>query len=70
VDGWIVGGYTDAFEIVCCDCGDDPALDYREVSPRLQRIRGPYTLGEGAAAYVKHVDQHSQPWRHQHHGAL
>jgi hypothetical protein len=61
VDGWIVGGYTDAFEIVCRDCGDDPALDHREVSPRLQRIRGPYTLAAGAAAYVKHVDQHSQP---------
>ncbi len=28
------------FEIICCDCRDDPDLDYREVPPRLQRIRG------------------------------
>jgi hypothetical protein len=60
VGGWPVGGYTDAFEIVCRDCGDDPALDYREVSPRLQRIRGPYTLATGVAAYVEHVDHHAQ----------
>ena len=36
------GGYTDAYELICCDCGDDPDLDYRDVSPGLQRIRGPY----------------------------
>ena len=34
------GGYTAACEIRC-DCGDHPDLDYREVSLRLQRIRGP-----------------------------
>jgi hypothetical protein len=38
------GGYTNAFEIICCDCGDDPGLDYRDVSPELQRVRGPYPL--------------------------
>ena len=41
MQGWVVGGYTEDFEIVCCDCGDDPDLDYREVSPAPQRIRGP-----------------------------
>jgi len=61
VDGDPVGGYTDLFEIVCCDCGDDPRLDYREVSPELQQIRGPYTISAGARAYVKHVDQHPKP---------
>jgi hypothetical protein len=40
VEGRPEGGYTDEFEIICCDCGDDPDLDYREVSPALQRIRG------------------------------
>jgi hypothetical protein len=45
------GGYTNVFEIVCCDCGDQPDLDYREVSPELQRIRGPYPIAAGVAAY-------------------
>jgi hypothetical protein len=31
VEGEVQGGYTDAFEIVCCDCGDHPDLDYRDV---------------------------------------
>src|SRR5262249_19458980 len=35
------GGYTDMFEIICRDCGDDPSLDYLEVPPRLQLVRGP-----------------------------
>jgi hypothetical protein len=53
------GGYTDAFEIVCCDCGDDPGLDYRDVSPELQQIRGPYQpIADGVAAYEKHVELH------------
>jgi hypothetical protein len=49
------GGYTDAYELVCSDCGDDPDLDYREVSPELQRIRGPYQFPVGVAAYNAHV---------------
>jgi len=54
-----VDGYTDAFEIVCCDCGDDPDLDYRDVSPELQRIRGPYQpIADGVAAYEAHVESH------------
>ena len=31
------------------DCGDNPYLDYSEISPRLQRLPGPYTLREGCA---------------------
>jgi len=59
VAGQQEGGYTDAFEIVCCDCGDDPDLDYREVSAELQRIRGPYhPINAGAAAYTRHVAGH------------
>ena len=42
------------FEIICCDCGDHPYLDYREVSPELQRIRGPYPVADGITAYEKH----------------
>ena len=52
---------SDEFEIICCDCGDDPGLDYSEVSPELQRLRGPYPIRAGFAAYVKHVEWHEQP---------
>jgi len=58
IEGKAAGGYTNVFEIICCDCGDHPYLDDREVSLELQRIRGPYTMAAGAAAYLKHVEQH------------
>jgi hypothetical protein len=58
VEGRPEGSYTDAFEIICCDCGDHPELDYRDVSPRLQRIRGPYLITAGVAAYAEHVRLH------------
>ena len=61
VGGQPEGGYSDAFEIICCDCGDDPDLDYREVSPELQRIRGHYPVAAGIAAYVKHIRLHQKP---------
>jgi hypothetical protein len=38
------GGYTNAFEIICCDCGDDPGLDYRDVSPSFSGSAGPTPL--------------------------
>jgi len=60
VDGGPEGGYTGMFEVICCDCGDDPRLDYLEVSPRLQLVRGPYSLAAGAAAYEQHVDMHQR----------
>lgn len=50
------GGYRDAFEIVCGDCGDHPYWDYSEISASLQRIRGPYTARSAAlAAYDQHL---------------
>jgi hypothetical protein len=54
------GGYTGLFEIICCDCGDHPDLDYSEVSPELQRVRGPYPIADGIAAYVEHLGLHDQ----------
>ena len=63
VAGRAEGGYTDAFEIICCDCGDHPDRDYGEVSPELQRIRGPYLLRVGIAAYEKHVASHHRRGR-------
>jgi hypothetical protein len=58
MDGRPEGGYTDAFEIICCDCGDDPARDYCEVAPELQRVRGPYTIRRGVAGYEAHLRLH------------
>jgi hypothetical protein len=55
VAGRIEGGYTSAFEVICCDCGDNPDLDYAESSPGLQRLRGPYPLLEGSTAYTAHL---------------
>jgi hypothetical protein len=60
VEGQPEGGYTDVYEIICCDCGDDPDLDYREVSPRLQLVRGPYPIAAGVAAYEQHLKLHEQ----------
>jgi hypothetical protein len=49
-------GYTGAFEVICGDCGDCSDLDYSQVSPRMQRLRGPYnTIQAGLAAYQEHL---------------
>ena len=63
VQGWPEGGYKDLFEIICCDCGDHPDLDYSEVSPVLQRVRGPYPIADGITAYVMHLRLRHQPAR-------
>jgi len=61
VEGQPEGGYTDAYELICCECGDHPDLDYRDISPELQRIRGPYMFADGIAAYGEHIRrQHRQ----------
>jgi len=57
------GGYTSVFEIICCDCGDDADPDYSEVSPGLQRVRGPYPIAAVVAADERHVGLHRQPGR-------
>lgn len=58
VDGEPQGGYLDFYELVCWDCGDSPDQDYRDVSPKLQRIRGPYPIAAGIAAYQQHARRH------------
>ena len=55
VDGRVQGGYTDAFELICPGCGDNPYVDYSEVPPQLQRLRGPHTLEAALEAYDKHL---------------
>ena len=49
------GGYTGMIELFCCDCGDDPGLDYFAVSPGFTWAAGPYPLAGGVAAYEKHL---------------
>jgi hypothetical protein len=61
VDGRMEGGYTSAFEIICPDCGDHPYVDFLEVPPHLQLLRGPYLLEAGLAAYEEHLGLLSQP---------
>jgi len=63
VDGHPQGGYTDAYELICCDCGDDPDSDYAHVSADLRRLRGPYSIMAGIAAYRKHVRSHCVVYR-------
>jgi len=60
VDGKPDGGYTDSFEIICRDCGDDPRWEYQDAPPRLQRLRGPYRLMAGTAKYVAHIQWHQK----------
>jgi len=38
---------TTTFQIICRECGDDPGLDHRDISPGLRQIRGPYLLSAG-----------------------
>ncbi len=55
VGGAAQGGWTGHWEIICPACGDDDRLDYRSVSPFLQRVRGAYlTEQEGLGALRRH----------------
>ncbi|HEY3905150.1 MAG TPA: hypothetical protein VGM14_14660 [Streptosporangiaceae bacterium] len=55
INGEPVDGWTAQWEIICPACGDDSGLDYRTVSPYLQKVRGPYPAeAEGQAALRRH----------------
>jgi hypothetical protein len=41
--------------VICPGCGDHPYLDYSEIPPRLQWLRGPRTLEAALVAYDKHL---------------
>ena len=64
VEGRKEGGYGDAFEVVCCHCGDHPYWGYSEISLSLQRIRRPYTtMAAALAAYDRHLGLTTSPRR-------
>jgi hypothetical protein len=46
---------TGVYEVICRACGDHSYWEYSEIPSRLQRIRGPYTLEAGLAAYGEHL---------------
>jgi hypothetical protein len=56
VDGRAEGGYTDVFEFICPGCGDNPHVDFSEIPPRLQWLRGPHTLQAALEVYDKHLE--------------
>ena len=53
--GQAEGSHAAEFELICFDCGDNPGLGYSQVSPRLQRIRGPRTMETAWTAYERHL---------------
>jgi DNA-binding CsgD family transcriptional regulator len=53
-------GGADMFEIICRMCGDDPALDYRQVSAELRQIRGCYPLRIGLVPFFQHQEFHDR----------
>jgi hypothetical protein len=55
------GGYTDAYELICPSCGDNPYLDFVDIPPQLQRLRGSYVLAAAVAAYEEHLGLSSRP---------
>ena len=61
VDGRMQGGYTDAYELICPSCGDNPYLDFVDVPAQLQRLRGSYALTAAVAAYEEHLGLPSCP---------
>lgn len=53
------GGYTDAHELVCCECGDHiPTWTTARSQPSLGRSAGPYPIAAGIAAHDRHVSRH------------
>lgn len=56
-------GGAGMFEIICRLCGDDPALDYRQVSAELRQIRGCYPLRIGLVSFFQHQEFHDRAER-------
>ncbi len=55
VEGRVEGGDTGVFQLICPACGENPYVDYSEIPPQLQWLRGPLTLEAALEAYDKHL---------------
>ena len=53
-------GDAQPYELICIDCGDHPNVTYRDASPELQQVRGPYLFAAAAAAFEQHVQLHER----------
>jgi len=53
--GQIAGGHTRMFELICCDCGDNPYLDCSQQSSRPQKLRRPYAISGRLAPSGQHL---------------
>ena len=51
---------AERYELICRLCGDDSRLAYLDVSPDLQRLRGPYPIAAAVAKYEQHVQFHER----------
>jgi hypothetical protein len=69
VKGQAEGGYTDAYEIICCDCGDHPGLDYREVHRGFSWSAGQPDRGR-RCRYQNYLELHQQPGRRHRPGLM
>jgi hypothetical protein len=50
------------YEVICLACGDDASLNYSEVPPEIQAIRGNHVTAEDArAALTEHIRVHTSP---------
>ena len=55
---------TGKYEVICRECGDDPALDYREVPAEFRQIRGPYPLMAASPRSSSTASPMTEPRRH------
>jgi hypothetical protein len=60
VDGQRTDGHSGASGLICCECGDNPYLDYSAACPHPQKIRGPCAIGGRRDAYGQHPGLPSQ----------
>jgi hypothetical protein len=58
----LVEAVTGMYEIICPDCGDNGVLPYDQVTPELQKVRGPYP-SEDAAMRASGAHMGGVVWR-------
>ena len=66
-DGQVTVSYADysnTYEVICPDCGDNLNVPYDAISPDLQQVRGPYQgIEEAKQALANHIGLVNVQWR-------